>query len=303
MVLAAAFLSPASCLSRAWTTNPHQHTCPNDVPYACQATVGHKEILWLAARDNQAGCRRLADIFNRRHTASDGMTVGKSFVADTLRRHAYEVIRLRRDLRKRRYKPGRPNVVWGMDGTGKSDEQGTLHFLLGVVDHGTRRCLTLEALKNKASITILRTLLDTIAIRRPQSYTHRQRGDFSQPVVSDRAASARHSSPSHRTSLPVAERTDRALLRHAQGQARSLGRCRRRGVEQLAGDVLCLVQPRATAPASASTHACGGMGPLRYPAPADPAGMVRGMGRIATGRILAALISTATNPTVRCAEG
>ena len=49
-----------------------------------------------------------------------------------------------------------------MDGTGKTDEDGTLHFLLGIVDHGTRRCLSLQALQHKASITILRTLLDAI---------------------------------------------------------------------------------------------------------------------------------------------
>jgi putative transposase len=90
------------------------------------------------------------------------MTVGKSYVADLLRRRACEVMRLRRDLRKRRYQPGRANVVWGVDGTGKTDDANDLHFLLGIVDHGTRRCLTLRALKDKASITLLRALLDTI---------------------------------------------------------------------------------------------------------------------------------------------
>lgn len=50
----------------------------------------------------------------------------------------------------------------GVDGTGKMDEAGQHHFLLGIVDHGTRRCLSLNALKDKASITILRSLLDAI---------------------------------------------------------------------------------------------------------------------------------------------
>jgi putative transposase len=49
-----------------------------------------------------------------------------------------------------------------MDGTGKTDEEGQLHFLLGIVDHGTRRCVTLQALKDKASITVLRALCDAI---------------------------------------------------------------------------------------------------------------------------------------------
>lgn len=119
------------------------------------------EVLQLAAIDAHAGCRRLADIFNRRH-AGDGMTIGKSFVATLLRQHASEVLCRRRDLRRRRYAPGHRNHVWGVDGTGKTDEAGQLHFLLGIVDHGTRRCLGLDALKDKASITILRSLLDAI---------------------------------------------------------------------------------------------------------------------------------------------
>jgi hypothetical protein len=41
------------------------------------------------------------------------------------------------------------NGVWGVDGTGKTDEQGQQHFLLGVIDHGTRCCLDLQALKDK----------------------------------------------------------------------------------------------------------------------------------------------------------
>lgn len=90
------------------------------------------------------------------------MSVGKSFVSDLLRRQHRNVMRLRRDMRGRRYLPGSRNGIWGMDGTGKTDHAGTLHFLLGIVDHGTRRCLTLRAVKDKASITILRSLLDAI---------------------------------------------------------------------------------------------------------------------------------------------
>ena len=54
------------------------------------------------------------------------------------------------------------NIVWGMDLTGKIDTQNKLHNILGIVDHGSRGCLCLSGLKNKASITLLRYLLDTI---------------------------------------------------------------------------------------------------------------------------------------------
>lgn len=120
------------------------------------------EILHLAACDARAGCRRLADIFNRRHAGTDGTTIGKSTVANLLRERQHQVLLLRRNLRRRRYQAGRPNMVWGMDGTGKTDVAGTLHFLLGILDHGTRRCLTLQALKDKRSVMIVRALCDAV---------------------------------------------------------------------------------------------------------------------------------------------
>ena len=77
-----------------------------------------------------------------------------------MRDHRAEIRLQRRQLRRRTYRPGKPNVVWGMDGTGKTDQAGRTHFLLGIVDHGTRRCLRLKALPDKATITILRHLLE-----------------------------------------------------------------------------------------------------------------------------------------------
>jgi len=120
-----------------------------------------EELLALAARDPAMSCRRLADIFNRRHM-SDSRTVGKSFVATLLKRHRADILQRRRELKRRTYQSGQPNRVWGVDGTGKTDEKGTLHFLLGIVDHGTRRCLTLDALRDKSAISIVRALCDAV---------------------------------------------------------------------------------------------------------------------------------------------
>ncbi|HWG88503.1 MAG TPA: integrase core domain-containing protein [Candidatus Acidoferrales bacterium] len=100
-------------------------------------------------------------VFNRRH-GIDGMRVGKSFVGDLLKGHAAD-IRLERQRQNRRtYRAGPRNIVWGMDGTGKTDAQGHLHFLLGIVDHGTRRCMTLDALADKRSVTVVRALCDAV---------------------------------------------------------------------------------------------------------------------------------------------
>lgn len=119
-----------------------------------------EELIALAAQ-SALSCRHLALVFNRRH-AGQGTRVGKTFVANLLRQHQADICLRRNALRQRRYTPGPPNDVWGMDGTGKTDDAGERHFLLGIVDHGTRRCLTLAALADKCSVTIVRALCDAV---------------------------------------------------------------------------------------------------------------------------------------------
>ena len=114
-----------------------------------------KEIIRLKALIPDAGCRTIATVFNRRYAVSRKMTVSKSFVADTVRRHRYEIEIMRRSL-KHRVPPALPkNLVWGLDLTGKTDAAGKLHMILGLLDHGSRGLLTLAALPNKYSWTLL----------------------------------------------------------------------------------------------------------------------------------------------------
>ncbi len=48
------------------------------------------------------------------------------------------------------------NLVWGgLDLTGKTDTQGKLRMMLGLLDHGSRGLLTLAALPDKGSWTLL----------------------------------------------------------------------------------------------------------------------------------------------------
>ncbi len=114
-----------------------------------------REIIRLKALMPAAGCRTIAHVFNRRYAASRKMTVGKSFVADTVRKYRYEI-----EIQRRRIKHRVPlallrNRVWAMDLTGKTDAQGKLHMILGLLDHGSRGLLTLAALPNKGSWTLL----------------------------------------------------------------------------------------------------------------------------------------------------
>lgn len=64
-----------------------------------------REIVRLKALMPDAGYRTIADTFNRRHAChreiGRRMTVGKSFVAETMRKHRYEIDILRRRIKHR----------------------------------------------------------------------------------------------------------------------------------------------------------------------------------------------------------
>lgn len=120
-----------------------------------------REIIRMKALMPQAGCRSLVGSFNRRFVHR-GMSVGKSYVNDTLRKHKYEIRLLRKRLKHRRPRPMPLNRVWAMDLTGKADTAGRGHHILGLLEHGSRANLCLAAVRDKASITLLRCLLDAV---------------------------------------------------------------------------------------------------------------------------------------------
>ena len=88
--------------------------------------------------------------------------IGKSTVASILCAHQYEVARLRH-MHKHRV-PARlaNNHTWGIDATGKTDEAGITHNILGIVDHGSRVATALLPMRTLTAIAILRVLLDAI---------------------------------------------------------------------------------------------------------------------------------------------
>ncbi len=120
------------------------------------------EVIRLKALMPEAGCRRIADSFNRRFQSKKQMTVGKTYVGYTIRRHQYEIQVVRKKIKHMRPKPVPRNLIWGMDLTGKIDAQRNLHPVFGVVEHHSRSALVLTALRDKTTITVLRHLLDVI---------------------------------------------------------------------------------------------------------------------------------------------
>ncbi|KAF0143503.1 MAG: Integrase core domain-containing protein [Nitrospirae bacterium] len=123
-----------------------------------------QEVIRLKALMAEVGCRKIADAFNRRFALSKQMTVSKTYANDVIRKHKYEIQILRKKIKNRRPKPVPVNLAWGLDLTGKTDTQGNLKHIVGIVEHKSRQSLSLSALKDKASITILRHLLDAVEL-------------------------------------------------------------------------------------------------------------------------------------------
>jgi putative transposase len=114
-----------------------------------------REIVHLAALLSRPTCRAVAEIFSRRFAQSRKMKVGRTFVNSVLRAKRYEIQVERRRMKNARPKALPRNLIWGVDLTGKTDTGGKLHFVLGLLDHGTRANMSLVGLANKSSFTLL----------------------------------------------------------------------------------------------------------------------------------------------------
>ena len=121
-----------------------------------------QEVIRLKALMPQAGCRMIAHHFNRRWTHQRKMTVSKTYVADTVRRHQYRILQARRKLKHRVPRPISRNRIWGCDLLTKTDRQGQPHVALAILDHASRACLRLQRLTDKSSWTLLQELVQAV---------------------------------------------------------------------------------------------------------------------------------------------
>jgi len=81
-----------------------------------------REIIRLKALLSRAGtCRVIADSFNRRFAAKRKMTVGKTFVAEVIRKHHYDIFLAARAIKRAKPRSVPRNLIWGLDITGKTD--------------------------------------------------------------------------------------------------------------------------------------------------------------------------------------
>jgi len=121
-----------------------------------------QEVIRLKSFMTYQGCRKVAETFNRLHEQNGKMTVSKSYVAYIIKQHKYAIYLLRQQNKHKRPKPVPKNLIWATDLTTVTDATGKQNRLIGIVDHGTRACLTLEAIKTKHSIVLLKLLLNAI---------------------------------------------------------------------------------------------------------------------------------------------
>jgi transposase InsO family protein len=119
------------------------------------------EVIRLKALMPEAGCRTIAHRFNRRFRVTRGMTVGKTYVADTVCRQQYLILEARQKPTHRIPRPVPRNLIWGLDLTVKADSTGTRHLILGILDHASRACLALRTVGEKSTLMVLRNLVTT----------------------------------------------------------------------------------------------------------------------------------------------
>lgn len=120
------------------------------------------EVIRLKALMSEAGCRTIAHHFNRRWASRRQMTVGKSYVAETLRKHQYLILEARRKLEHHVPRPMSRNRVWGCDLLVKTDTDGHPHLALAILDHASRACLRLQRLSDKSSWMLLQELVQVV---------------------------------------------------------------------------------------------------------------------------------------------
>ena len=118
-----------------------------------------KEVLRLKALMPD-GARKVADTFNLLH-AHRGQSVGKTYVAELVKKHHEEILRLRQKLKHHKPRKMPKNLIWALDLACLPGPQGP-RPVFGLLDHGTRLCLSFTALRDRSAIGILRCLLDAL---------------------------------------------------------------------------------------------------------------------------------------------
>lgn len=117
-------------------------------------------VIDLSRNSPQCGCRAIAHLFNRTYHCL-GVSVGKTLVSEILRDHHMSLAQPRCYMHT--IGTACPILaLWGIDLTECRWASHIPQPIFGIIDHGSRRVLKLESLREKSSIALLRLLLDAI---------------------------------------------------------------------------------------------------------------------------------------------
>jgi hypothetical protein len=86
----------------------------------------------------EAGCRKIAQIFNRRFVVARRTPVGKTLVSELIRQQRYEIDVLRGQIKRAKPCLVPKNLIWAVDLTGKATLDGETPFVLGILEHVSR---------------------------------------------------------------------------------------------------------------------------------------------------------------------
>lgn len=150
------FAGPPRCF---WRVTPILHSTSR---YQAKPAWVQREVLRLKALMPHSGCRKIADCFNRRFECTRHMTVSKSYVANTVSKHHYEIAILRRQIKNAKPKAVPHNLVWALDLTGKTTVDGQTCLVIAILEHASRAVLTLDALHSKSSWVLVGNLITAI---------------------------------------------------------------------------------------------------------------------------------------------
>ncbi len=118
-----------------------------------------QQVLYLAV--HLTSCRSIAHAFNRQH--GQHASVGKSWVAEFIKKHACEIAERRRTMRRQRPAFFAVGHTWALDLTFVVSPDGFTFTVLGIIDHGSRKLLCLQALPSKCVFVLLGHLFLALA--------------------------------------------------------------------------------------------------------------------------------------------
>jgi len=124
--------------------------------------VKHK-VIYLKALLPKYGCRKIAILFNKQYQ-NKNISISKSFVYNIIKTYHYEIVQKRKYIKNHIPKRISNNHIWSIDLTNITDINKSKNTIFGIIDNGSRAILYLQRLKDKSTISILKSILNTIEL-------------------------------------------------------------------------------------------------------------------------------------------